>query len=69
MAGRVAGTYFHGLFENSEFTQRFLSIVARDRKLLWQPEFTDFDKDHEYDRLAATARGHLDISRIYEVLA
>jgi adenosylcobyric acid synthase len=69
VAGRVAGTYFHGLFDNPEFTRRFLSIIARDRKLLWQPEFRDFDKEHEYDRLAAAAREHLDISRIYEMLA
>jgi adenosylcobyric acid synthase len=69
VAGRVAGTYFHGLFENPEYTRRFLSIIARDRKLLWQPEFRDFDKDYEYDRLAAAASEHLDISRIYEMLA
>jgi hypothetical protein len=60
VAGRVAGTYLPGLFDNPEFTRRFLSIIERDRKLLWQPEFRDFDKDHEYDRLAAGARapGH-----------
>jgi adenosylcobyric acid synthase len=68
MIGRIAGTYFHGLFDNPEFTEQLLSVVTRDRKLIWRPERTDFNKDDEYDRLAAVACKCLDIKRVYEVL-
>lgn len=68
-AGRVAGTYFHGLFDNPEFTKEFLSSVARDRGLNWRPRQAEFDKEMEYDRLAATARTHLDLTSIYQIIS
>jgi len=66
--GRVAGTYFHGLFENTAFTTAVLSLVARDRQLSWRPEQIRYSKDAEYDRLAATVREHIDMGRIYELI-
>jgi adenosylcobyric acid synthase len=68
MIGRIAGTYFHGLFDNPEFTEQFLSAVGRDRKLSWQAKFSVFNEDEEYDRLANVSRAHLNINRIYETL-
>jgi len=68
VCGRIAGTYFHGLFDNPEFTREFLSIVAESRRLNWRPAKFRYSKDQEYDRLAATAKTHLDIERIYELL-
>lgn len=69
VVGRVAGTYFHGLFENEDFSQKFLSVVAEDRKLTWRPTYPHAPtKEDGYDRLAAIARKHLDIERIYELL-
>ena len=66
--GRVTGTYFHGLFENGDFTVRFLTGVAESRKLDWRPAVSRHSKDQEYNRLAAVMREHLDMKRIYEVL-
>jgi adenosylcobyric acid synthase len=68
VAGRVAGTYFHGVFENADFTRVFLSKVAESRRLEWRPQHTHYSKDAEYDRLAEAARGHLDIPRIRKLI-
>jgi adenosylcobyric acid synthase len=68
VAGRVAGTYFHGLFENVEFTQAFLSRVAESRRLEWRPQQTHHSKDMEYGRLAEAARRHLNIPAIHELI-
>jgi adenosylcobyric acid synthase len=68
ISGPVAGTYFHGLFENAEFTEKFLSLVAESRRLKWRPGTVRYSKGDEYDRLAAVVREHLDMDRIYEVI-
>jgi adenosylcobyric acid synthase len=66
VAGHVAGTYFHGVFDNPQFTLEFLSMIATGRDLDWRPQSFDHSRDAEYDRLAAVVRKHLDIHRIYE---
>src|SRR5207237_10472284 len=68
VSGRVAGTYFHGLFENSDFTKTFLATVARDRKLDWHPLAVHYSKDDEYNRLAATVGERLEMERIYGII-
>jgi adenosylcobyric acid synthase len=68
VSNRVVGTYFHGLFDNPEFTRRFLSIVADSRGLQWRAIGAWHSKEDEYDRLAAAARRHLDINRIHELI-
>jgi adenosylcobyric acid synthase len=68
VAGRVAGTYFHGLFDNVDFTMKFLTLVAESRKLDWRPVESRRSRDQEYDRLAAVVREHLDMKRIYELV-
>jgi adenosylcobyric acid synthase len=68
VAGRVAGTYFHGVFENADFTRAFLANVAESRRLEWRPRQTHYSKDKEYDRLAEAARLHLAIPRIRELI-
>jgi adenosylcobyric acid synthase len=67
VAGRVAGTYFHGIFDNAEFTMKFLTNVAESRQLEWRPGASRRSKDQEYDRLAAVVKEHLDMDRIYEI--
>jgi len=66
--GHIAGTYFHGLFDNPDFTAKFLTMVAEDRKLEWRPSAFHHSKDDEYGRLAAVVREHLDVKRIYELV-
>jgi adenosylcobyric acid synthase len=68
IVGNVAGTYFHGLFDNVEFTQKFLAMVAENRRLEWRPPAFNYSKDDEYDRLATTARDHLNMQRIDELI-
>jgi adenosylcobyric acid synthase len=68
IVGRVAGTYFHGVFDNQEFTTKFLTLVAESRKLEWRPALSHRRKDDEYDRLALVVREHLDMNRIYEIV-
>jgi adenosylcobyric acid synthase len=68
VSGRVAGTYFHGLFDNADFTTRFLSLVAESRRLEWRPETFRYSKEEEYDRLAAVVREHVDMERIYQCI-
>jgi adenosylcobyric acid synthase len=64
IAGRVAGTYFHGIFDNQEFTTKFLTLVAESRKLEWRPVASGRSKDQEYDRLGAVVREHIDMEGI-----
>ena len=68
LAGHVAGTYFHGLFDNIDFTTKFLTRIAETRHLEWRPSLFRYSKDDEYDRLAAAARQHLKIDQIWEML-
>jgi adenosylcobyric acid synthase len=64
VVGRVAGTYFHGLFENADFATKFLTLVAEGRGLEWWPGTFRHSKNDEYNRLAVAAQKHLDIERI-----
>jgi adenosylcobyric acid synthase len=66
--GRVAGTYFHGLFDNTEFTTAFLRRVAESRGLHWSPAVSRQTKDDEYNRLAGTVREHLDMEQLDGIL-
>lgn len=64
----IAGTYFHGLFENAEFTRRFVSEIAEAQRLDWRPSSTTFSKESEYARLAGIIRSNLDVSAMYELM-
>jgi adenosylcobyric acid synthase len=68
LSGRVAATYFHGLFDNPEFTRAFLTHIAKERGLAWRPSESGQGKEDEYDRLAAAFREHVDVRRIYELI-
>ncbi len=68
VSGHVAGTYFHGLFENMDFTRRFLTLIAQSRRLDWRPVVVRYSKDDEYNRLAEVVRTHLDMKRIEALL-
>jgi adenosylcobyric acid synthase len=68
LSGRLAATYFHGLFDNPEFTTGFLALVAKERGLAWRPSQSGHNKEDEYNRLAQTFREHVDVQRIYELI-
>ena len=64
------GTYIHGIFDNGEFTRKFLNNIRRRKGLAPIDEsfsFTDF-KEREYDKLADHLRANLNIEEIYKIL-
>jgi adenosylcobyric acid synthase len=61
-AGRVMGTYLHGILDNAPFIETLLptqTAVAFDYGAF---------KQQQYDRLADHVRRHVDVERIYEIL-
>jgi hypothetical protein len=56
------------LFDNLEFTAGFVTLVAKERGLAWQPSQSGHSKEKEYNRLAAVFREYVDIRRIYELM-
>ena len=66
----VAGTYIHGIFDNSEFTNHFLNEVRKFKGLDRIDEnfsYSDY-KNREYDKLAEVLRKNIDIKKIYEIM-
>jgi len=66
----VAGTYIHGIFDNSEFTSHFLNEVRKLKGLDRIDEnfsYSDY-KNREYDKLAEVLRENIDIKKIYEIM-
>ena len=71
VCGNVIGTYFHGIFDNREFTGKLLGALAQ-RKGLDGQSFHMPDREtyrqQQYDRLAALIRRSLDMKRIYRIM-
>ncbi len=66
--GWIAGTYFHGLFDNDNLRNTILTnLAARENRARVNPA-TQFDREAMYDRLAETVRTHLDLERIHRLL-
>ena len=66
----IAGTYIHGIFDNSEFTSHFLNEVRKLKGLDRIDEnfsYSDY-KNREYDKLAEVLRENIDIKKIYEIM-
>ena len=67
----VIGTYIHGIFDNSEFTNFILNKVRKDKGLDSINEnfsFTEY-KNQEYDKLAQILRENIDIEKIYDIIS
>ncbi len=64
-AGRIWGTYLHGLFDNTDFRRAWL------RSLGWSPPDQDVDfwtvRQTAYDRLAEAVRSRLDMDRVRQI--
>lgn len=74
--GSVFGTYIHGLFDESEFTNQFMQILAERKGFDLQKNdgyakksltLHDF-KETQYNLLADTLRTHLDMKKIYKIM-
>lgn len=68
--GKVFGTYIHGIFENTEFTKRFINIIRSGKGLKPLGKIEDFRKAKEnaYDKLADVVRKNIDIKKVYEIM-
>jgi len=62
--GWIAGTYFHGLFDNDALRDVMLRNLAA-RKGIARRTRARFDRGAAYDRLARVARENLDVGLIY----
>ena len=65
--GWIAGTYFHGLFDNDELRAVMLANLAA-RKGIARSTRARFDRGAAYDRLAQVARQNLNVALIYRLL-
>jgi adenosylcobyric acid synthase len=66
--GWCAGCYLHGLFENDAFRHAIVMALAERRSLsVERIEFAPFNRQTEYDKLAAVLRTSLDIAHLKEV--
>ena len=66
----VIGTYIHGVFDNSEFTNFILNKVRKEKGLDSINEnfsFTEY-KNQEYDKLDIIFRENIDIEKNYNII-
>ncbi|MDD7794987.1 cobyric acid synthase [Clostridium sp. 'White wine YQ'] len=67
---KVIGTYFHGIFDNGEFTLQLLNKIRKTFNIELQNKvFNYYDyKNTQYDELALIVRKSLDMEKIYKIL-
>ncbi len=67
----VAGSYLHGIFDNSQVANALVEILA-DNKGISLEETDEFDfnkyKESQYDKLADCVRKSVNIDKIYKVM-
>jgi len=66
--GMIAGTYFHGLFENDTLRHVLLVNLAARKGWTRATAPARFDRNAEYDRLAETVRAHLNLDEVLKIL-
>ena len=70
---RIIGTYLHGIFDNSKFTNDYMNRIREAKGLALisaenAPEnFWDF-KNKQYDKLADLVEENIDKSKLYEII-
>lgn len=67
----VAGSYVHGIFDNSEAANNLVEILAKHKgvQLTKQEAFNYVDyKDRQYDILADCVRKSVDVDKIYAII-
>ena len=72
VSGSVLGTYLHGLFDSPQLVERLVGLLMEEKGLAWQGEESQESlwnyKQRQYDKLAQTLRGSLDLDKIYEIV-
>ena len=71
-SGNIAGTYLHGLFDETGFRYAFLQALAQDAGKSFSPfpdaKSLDEIKDENYNQLAEFLREHLDLELLENLL-
>ncbi|MEW6623430.1 MAG: cobyric acid synthase [Bacillota bacterium] len=69
-AGKVFGTHIHGLFDNTDLLLSFINSIRIDKGLppLEITELNIFQREKNYDKLAAMVKNHLDMERLYRIM-
>jgi adenosylcobyric acid synthase len=63
----VVGTLLHGLFENDGVRASLLGFLRRRRGLAAPASSELPSREHEYDRLAAALRQHVDLAAVRRI--
>ena len=66
-AGRVMGTYIHGLFHNNQLRRAMLRYLAGLKGVSLPPPGSDPAMDQEFDKLADWVRGSLNMDLVYQM--
>lgn len=69
--GRAWGTYIHGIFENDEFRQNFITHLRAHKGVSFNAETVSSNtaiKEQAFDRLAKIIRESLDMKELYRIM-
>ena len=68
--GTVLGTYFHGIFDNVNFTKKLLDNIKRKKGISKETEALDYNafKQEEFSKLEKIFRENINVNAIYEIL-
>ncbi len=69
-AGKVCGTYVHGIFDHGSIAGKIVRHLAERKGLVLGEDGVDYGlfKEQQYDKLAATLRKYLDLDAIYKMM-
>lgn len=68
--GTVFGTYFHGIFENADFTDKLLKWLAarKDITVSGVQENYEVYRERQFDMLADMVRVHMNMEAVYNII-
>ncbi len=66
----VFGTYFHGIFENTDFTDALLTKLAKQKHLIRENTTENYAvyRERQFDMLADMVRTHMNMEAVYNIL-
>ena len=69
-AGKVCGTYVHGIFDHGSIAGKIVRHLAERKGLVLGENGVDYGlfKEQQYDKLAATLREYLDLDAVYKMM-
>ena len=70
-AGKVLGTYLHGLFDTGALVEQLAAWLMKEKGLTLEHIRVESQEDYrerQYDRLARVVREHLDMKAVYRAM-